>query len=333
MTAVIPVTGSTYHPRTPTPLTNFIHLQLGETTHREKPLSHDLLAKLVRHITFGKPRRAESATSDRHSRVRQSPFPSHGPLPPPPPPPPCPAWTGAPSLPPPPFPLLFRLLVALFLSLFLSLSHAHFTLPAPWRRPGFSFYPPRSVPRPRKEKKNNNGHTHRKNTPWGKGTRRWTLSQTITIPQRHKALLRGRFFPAEDHEGPSNNRTMRHEATAGHSCYPSLAAVSLSLSLSLSLFLLPHQHNPQPLLAPVLHVWTRARHLFMWKRKYETSLAQLEQLYLLPLSFSLSRDRRSRLTWRCFPTALSRRARARARVPMAIKESARLSTCALLFSN
>lgn len=77
MTAVIPVTGSTYHPRTPTPLTNLIHLQLGETTHREKPLSHDLLAKLVRHITIGKPRRAESATSDRHSRVCQSPFPSY----------------------------------------------------------------------------------------------------------------------------------------------------------------------------------------------------------------------------------------------------------------
>lgn len=93
MTAIIPVTGSTYHPRTPTPLTNLIHLRLGETTHREKPLSHDLLAKLVRHITIGKPRRAESATSDRHSRVCQSPFPSLAS-------PPSPA--GATCLPPPP---------------------------------------------------------------------------------------------------------------------------------------------------------------------------------------------------------------------------------------
>ena len=104
MTAVIPVTGSTYHPRTPTPLTNFIHLQLGETTHREKPLSHDLLAKLVRHITFGKPRRAESATSDRHSRVRQSPFPSHGPLPPSPSPSPLPRVNGRPQSPSPTVP-------------------------------------------------------------------------------------------------------------------------------------------------------------------------------------------------------------------------------------
>jgi len=130
MTAVVPVTGSTYHSRTPTPLTDLIHLQLGETTHGEEPLSHDLLAKLVRHITIGKPRRAESATWDRHSRVRQSPFPSHDPPPPPPtrrangrllfppsfllppfPPPPSPS--PQPPLPPPPpspFSLLFRLL-------------------------------------------------------------------------------------------------------------------------------------------------------------------------------------------------------------------------------
>lgn len=141
MTAVIPVTGSTYHPRTPTPLTNLIHLQLGETTHGEKPLSHDLLAKLVRHITIGKPRRAESATSDRHSRVCQSPFPSYVSFLPRSPQMDAPCRSFPLSL------LLFRLL--------LSFSLVHFTLPPPPLSPTRFFLlssEERASPPKRKEK-------------------------------------------------------------------------------------------------------------------------------------------------------------------------------------
>lgn len=244
MTAVIPVTGSTYHPRTPTPLTNLIHLRLGETTHREKPLSHDLLAKLVRHITFGKPRRAESATSDRHSRVRQSPFPSRVPLPPSPRPL---RRTGAPGLPPPPYPLLFRLL-ALSFSLLRSNS-LHSPRPRPGPGPGpltptwffLLSSEERASPPKRKEKHNKRAHApHKAPRRGGEGTprlRRRTLSQTITIPRRHKAPHRGRRLPAEDHEEPSNNRAMRRR--------PVTRVVPPSLAASLVLSLLPRRHAPR----------------------------------------------------------------------------------------
>lgn len=268
MTAVIPVTGSTYHPRTPTPLTNLIHLRLGETTHREKPLSHDLLAKLVRHITFGKPRRAESATSDRHSRVRQSPFPSRVPLPP------APSGERA-----PPVSLPHRTRSSSVFSRSLSLSLLLLdSLHSPRPRPGPGPLTPtwffllsseeRASPPKRKEKHNKRAHApHKAPRRGGEGTprlRRRTLSQTITIPRRHEAPHRGRRLPAEDHEEPSNNRAMRRRPVT-RVIPPSLAAPLVPRSLTFSRSFLADTLR-QPLLAPVSHVWTRARRLFARKR-------------------------------------------------------------------
>lgn len=192
MTAIIPVTGSTYHPRTPTPLTNLIHLRLGETTHREKPLSHDLLAKLVRHITIGKPRRAESATSDRHSRVCQSPFPSLAPPVPP---------AGATCLPSPLRPR-FALPSSLSRSLTIPgplppLSTTRFFLLTSKERAS----PPRRKEKqqrthapPRREGgRSNGGHCHERSL-FHDDTRHHSTTPTSSC---------------RDHEGPSNNRAMR----------------------------------------------------------------------------------------------------------------------------
>jgi len=227
MTAVIPVTGGTYHPRTPTPLTNLIHLQLGETTHREKPLSHDLLAKLVRHITFGKPRRAESATSDRHSRVRQSPFPSHAPFPLPLP------RTGAPQSPSPtvPAPLpssraLFSLSLSLSLSLFRSL---HSPVPGPPLTPTWFFLlssEERASPPKRKEKQQRS-HAPR-STARGRGRDGGPCHKRSLFLDGTKHHSAADLFPPRITKG--------HEATAGHSCYSSFPRRRLPVSL---LFLQP----------------------------------------------------------------------------------------------
>lgn len=299
MTAVIPMTGSTYHPRTPTPLTNLIHLQLGETTHREKPLSHDLLAKLVRHITIGTPWRAESATSDRHSRVRQSPFPSYVPLSP------LPRQSRRPLSPTPTVPAPLPSSLSLH-----SLSRSR----PPCHRPGFSFYPPRSVPRPQKQKKNNNEHTHRTPGPGpepgpgseqgsGEGTQRRTLSQTITTCRWQRAPLRGRSLPAaRDHEGPLNNRAMRRRP------------VTLPISL------LPSPtHYPIRVATPCFSLRSadaRARETSLCENSHETRSRTTSNVPL-PLCPARSSPSRSRLTSRCFLFALPARARFSAPPPCA----------------
>lgn len=200
------MTGSTYHPRTPTPLTNLIHLRLGETTHREKPLSHDLLAKLVRHITIGTPWRAESATSDRHSRVRQSPFPSPVPLPPSPrqsrrplsPTPHCSRSSSVFSLAP------------------LALSF----LGPPVTDPVFPSILRGACLAPKNKRKTttstrtvHQGRGRGRSRGKGEGTQ---LASTVTNDHcLSMAPLRGRSLPAaRDHEGPLNNRAMRRRPVA-----------------------------------------------------------------------------------------------------------------------
>lgn len=103
------------------------------------------------------------------------------------------------------------------------------------------------MPRPRKEKKHNNGRTHRK-AHRGEGDAtadpvtndHYSSTAQSTTPQPISSRRRSRRAIGQQD----------HEATAGHSCYPPFPRCRLSFSL------LPHQ---QPLLALLFCTFCRTR--------------------------------------------------------------------------